>query len=237
MIDGPVLPSPAELTERLTALRAGRGFLLPHYGAMAAAAPDLCDAYGAMYTALTLTQRHLIPLEKEFVWLAILVALRESVGTHHVALFKQAGGTEDQARLAFQLAGYAGAGDSFAFLDQHWQAQFPGIDPAQGYLQGMRGLSAGLVPAGFDHLAMAAVQAALGKGWAVRTHIIAAYEAGVAEEKLVEAMSLIIWPAGVNRFVAAATIWHGLMRDGVVTPSPLFQAWADMPGQGAYQAP
>ncbi len=77
----------------------------------------------------------------------------------------------------------------------------------------------------------------MGSGWGVAAHIVAAYRAGVAEPKLVEALSLIIWPAGVNRFVAACTVWHELMRAGRVTPSPLFQAWADMPGQGAFQRP
>jgi hypothetical protein len=57
----------------------------------------------------------------------------------------------------------------------------------------------------------------------------------VSEDKLAEAMSLIIWPCGVNRFVEACTVWYELMRAGRVTPSPRYRAWADMPGQGAFQ--
>jgi hypothetical protein len=226
------LPTPEQVRERLEALRADRGFLLPHHGAMAAASPDLHDAYGTMYAALTLTERHLSPLEKEFTWLVLLIALREAVGTHHLALFRRAGGTDEQACLAFQLAGYATAANSFAFLAEHWTAEFPGIDPAAGYLAGVATLAGStIVPTG---LAMLAVQAALGNAWGVAAHLRAAYAAAIPEEKLVEALTLIIWPCGVNRFVAACTIWHGLMRDSVVTPSPRFQAWADMPGQGAY---
>lgn len=229
--------TPEALRARLEALRGGRGFLLPHHGALAAAAPDLHAAYEQMYGALTLTERHLPPQEKEFVWLAILVALREAVGTHHLHLFRQAGGTDAQARIAIQLAGYAGAADSFAFLARHWPGEFPTIDPESSYLDGAATLCGTLVPPGLAHLALVAVQAALGCGWGVAAHIVAAYRAGVAEPKLVEALSLIIWPAGVNRFVAACTVWHDLMRAGRVTPSPLFQAWADMPGQGAFQRP
>ena len=229
--------TPEELRTRLEALRGERGFLLPHHGALAAAAPDLHAAYGQMYAALTLVERHLSPLEKEFVWLAILVALRESVGTHHLELFRLAGGTQDQARVAFHLAGYAGAADSFAFLAAHWQAEFPSIDPEASYLDGVAALCGTLVAPDLAHLALVAVHAAHGRGWGVSAHLVAAYRAGIAEEKLVDAMSLIIWPAGVNRFVAACTLWHALMRSGRVTPSPLFQAWADMPGQGAFQRP
>ena len=227
--------TPEELRARLEALRGERGFLLPHHGAMAAAAPDLHAAYGQMYAALTLADRHLSPLEKEFVWLALLVALRESVGTHHVELFRHAGGTQDQARIAFQLAGYAGAAESFAFLAAHWQAEFTGIDPAASYLDGVATLCGTLIAPELAHLALLAVHAAQGRGWGVSAHLVAAYQAGIVEEKMADAMSLIIWPAGVNRFVAACTVWHGLMQSGHVTPSPLFQAWADMPGQGAFQ--
>ncbi len=231
------LPTPEALRSRLEELRGGRGFLLPHHGALAAAAPDLHAAYEQMYGALTLTERHLLPFEKEFIWVAILVALRESVGTHHLHLFRQAGGTDDQARIAFQLAGYAGAAEAFAFLAEHWSGEFPTIDPEPSYLDGAATLCGSLIPPDLAHLALAAVHAAQGRGWGVAAHIVAAYQAGVSEAKLVDAMSLIIWPAGVNRFVAACTVWHDLMRAGRVTPSKLFQAWADMPGQGAFQRP
>ncbi len=201
---------------------------------MAAAAPDLHAAYGHMYAALTLTERHLTPLEKEFTWLVILVVLREAVGTHHVALFRRAGGSDEQARVAFQLAGYAGAAASFAFVAEHWPAEFPGIDPASGYLAGAASLCGAAVTPALCQFAMLAAQAALGNAWGVAAHLRSAYAAHVPEESLVEALTLIIWPCGVNRFVAACTVWHDLMRTGAVQPSPRFQAWADMPGQGAY---
>lgn len=151
------LPSPEELRERLEQLRAARGFLLPHHGAMAAAAPDLHEAYGHMYAALTLTERHLAPLEKEFVWLAILTAEREAIGTHHLDLFRRAGGTDAQARVAFRLAGYAGAADSFALLEQHWHSWFPTLDPVADYLGGVHALLDHDVSAETADLALLAV--------------------------------------------------------------------------------
>jgi len=236
MTQPPAPPTPEELRARLEALRGARGFLLPHHGAMAAFAPDLHDAYSTMYAALTLTQRHLDPIEKETVWLAILVAVREAIGTHHLDLFRRHGGTTAQANTIFQLAGYAGAASVFAFVGTHWAAEFAGLDPAAGYLDGVHRLCAGALDPALAHLALLAVHAALGQDWGVAAHLVAAYAAGVSEDRLAEALSLIIWPTGVNRFVEACTVWHGLMRQGRVTPSPRYRAWADMPGQGAFQA-
>ena len=230
----PPLPTPEELRERLETLRVVRGFLLPHHGAMAAFAPDLHTAYNQMYAALTLTDRHLSPIEKETVWLAILIAVREGIGTHHVDLFRKHGGTTTQANAVIQLTGYAGAATAFAFVDQHWSAEFPGLDGQTGYLDGMRRLCADALDPALGNLALAAVHAALGQDWGVAAHIRAAYADGMSEDKLAEAISLIIWPCGVNRFVEACTVWHELMHAGRVTPSARYQAWADMPGQGAF---
>ena len=232
------LPNPDELRERLAALAAERGFLLPHHGALAAAAPDLHAAYHAMYTALTLTDRHLSPFEREFIWLCILIATREPVGTHHVDLFQRAGGTEDQLRAALRLTGYAGASGTFGFIEEHWQDHFPGIAAQADYLAGIDGLNGGAVPQALTHLAMAAVQMSLRNPRGIKAHVAAVYAAPDAgsdlrEERLVEALSLAIWPVGVNRFVDATRIWHDMIRAGEVTPSPRFQAWACVPGQGA----
>ncbi len=237
MTDHPSLPSPAALRAQLDALRAERGYLLPHHGPLLAAAPDLHAAYRQMYAALTLTQRHLDPFEKEFVWLVLLVALREEIGTHHLDLFRRAGGTAAQAQLACQLAGYAAAAEGFAFAAQHWRDWFPALDPADGYLDGARRLIGAIVPEATATLALLTAQAAAGRDWGVAAHLRAACRAGIAEEKLVEALALLIWPAGVNRFVAACTVWRALILAGDLAPSPRFRAWAEMDGQGAFALP
>lgn len=228
-------PTPDELRQRLTELRAARGYLLPHHGAMAAAAPDLHAAYLTMYKAVTLTRRHLDDFTKEFVWLAILTTMREAVGTHHLELFQRAGGTDDQACLAFQLAGYAEAGDCFGFVDQHWRAFFAGVDAEARYLAGAEALRQDRVTAEAAALALLACHAAKGRHWGIATHLKAAYREGFDEDRLVEALTLVIWPTGVNRFLEACTIWHDLMAAGAVTPSPRYQAWADTPSQGGYE--
>lgn len=230
-----VLPTPEALRRRLEELRKSRGFLLPHHGAMAAGLPDLHDAYFVMYRALTLSRRHLDDFEKEFVWLAILIAVEEAIGTHHVDLFLKAGGTRAQAEGAARLVGYAAAARNLAFMAEHWSHHLQGLDAHGAYRQGLDALCAGIaVERATIELALAAVNAALRRESGLRFHIIDAYARGVPEAKLAEALSLIIWPVGVNHFLDACSVWHDLMATGVVAPSPLFKVWADTPRQGGF---
>lgn len=50
-------PSVEEVGRRLDEVRAKRGYLLPHHGLLAIAAPRLLAGYDAAYTALTLEPR------------------------------------------------------------------------------------------------------------------------------------------------------------------------------------
>jgi alkylhydroperoxidase/carboxymuconolactone decarboxylase family protein YurZ len=223
---------------RLEEFRARRGYLMPHQGAMAAALPDLQDAYGVMYRALTLTERHLDPFEKEFVWLAILTAAEEHVGTHHLDLFFRSGGTERQAEASFRLVAWARGAATFAFLDGHWQRYFPEVPAARAYRDGTAALIAGFdVPAGLARLALLAVHAARGEHWPLSVDLEAAYAEAVPEPKMAEALSLALWPCGVNRFLEACGVWLDLLRSGRVEPSPAFRAWAETPDQDGFALP
>lgn len=229
------LPSPEELRRRLEELRRTRGFLLPHHGAMAAAMPDLHEAYFTMYGALTLKRRHLDDFEKEFVWLAILIAVEEAIGTHHLDLFLKAGGTRDQAAAIARLVGYAAAAHNLAFMETHWSHMLPGLDARAAYREGLAALCTGLdVAPGTIELALAAANAAVHRAPGLRFHIEGAYAGGVPEPKIAEALSLIIWPIGVNHFLDACAVWHDLMASGAVTPSASFKVWADTPRQGGF---
>jgi alkylhydroperoxidase/carboxymuconolactone decarboxylase family protein YurZ len=231
-------PTPESVRARLAEFRARRGYMMPHQGAMAAALPELQDAYGVMYRALTLGERHLDAFEKEFVWLAILTAANEHVGTHHVDLFFRTGGTGRQAEAAFRLVAWARGSATFAFLDQHWQHYFPEVPAARGYRDGTTALLAGLdVPPPLARLALIGVHAALGHHWPLTVDLEAAYADGVPEPKIAEAMSLALWPCGVNRFLEAAGTWLDLLRSGRVEPSPPFRAWAETPDQDGFALP
>ena len=231
-------PSAEEVRARLAEIRAARGFVLPHHGAMAAALPELHAAYEAMYRALTLDDHHLPPHGKEVVWLAILAACREPVGTHHVHRFLATGGTEAEAAAVFRLAAWAGGAARYATLAATWQGALPGLDLAAEYRAGASALIAGSpLDEPSARLALIGVQTACDEPWGLAAEIEAAYAAGVPEPWIAEAMSLAIWPRGVNPFVRATEVWLRLMRAGRVTPSAPFRAWADTPGQGAFVAP
>ncbi|MDP2084969.1 MAG: carboxymuconolactone decarboxylase family protein [Gemmobacter sp.] len=221
------------LRDRLEQLRATRGFLLPHHGALAAGAPGLHDAYLAMYRELTVAPRVLSPLDRECVWLAILVVAREGIGTHHLELFRQHGGTDALATALITLAGMAPSLDALAFSRTHWAGQLAALDPAAAYDHAVAALRPPL-PEATAELALLAAHAARHATDGVAHHLRRAYALGVDEAAMVEALSYIIWPCGVNAFVSACETWHALMQAGAVTPSPRFKVWADMGGLGAF---
>jgi len=229
-----VPPSPEQVRARLAEIRAARGgYVLPHHGAMAAALPDLHAAYEVMYRALTLEDRYLSPHVKEVVWLCILVACEEPVGTHHLQRFLTTGGSEAEAAAVIRLGAWAAGARRFATMDAAWAQHLPAVSMAAEYRAGAMALAGGALDEGTVRLALLGAQTALDQGWALAAEIEAAYAAGVPEPHMAEAMSLAIWPRGVNPFVRAAEVWLGLMRAGRVAPSAAFKAWAEVSGQGA----
>jgi alkylhydroperoxidase/carboxymuconolactone decarboxylase family protein YurZ len=232
-------PSADQVRAQLEAIRVARGgFVLPHHGAMAAALPELHAAYEAMYRALTLDDRHLSPHLKETVWLAILAACEEPVGTHHLHRFLATGGTDSEAAAVFRLAAWAGGARRYATLASAWQGHLPDLDLAADYRAAAGALIAGSpLNEAAARLALIGAHTAGDEPWGLAVEIEAAYAAGVPEPQIAEAMSLAIWPRGVNPFVRATEVWLGLIRAGRVTPSPAFRAWAETPGQGAFTPP
>ncbi len=223
------------LRAKLDRLAAARGFLLPHHGALAAGAPELHDAYLAMYNALTVAPRVLDAHARECVWLGILIAVEEHVGTHHLELFRQSGGTDTEAEALIALTGQAGSLSAFRFAANSFPEHLPGLLPAAAYDRSIAALR-GSLPAGLAHLVLLAVQAARGDRAAIAHHLRACYELGLAEDAMVEALSYLMWPRGVNCFLVACEVWHALMVAGEVSPSDRFAVWRDMPGQGAFRA-
>jgi alkylhydroperoxidase/carboxymuconolactone decarboxylase family protein YurZ len=228
------LTPPDQVRQRLAANRERRGYILPHQGLMAAAMPRLQDGYATMYAALTIDENHLSPFEREFVWLAVLTAAGEHVGTHHVKLFFELGGNRQQAEVVFRMVALAtGAPRSFQFLAEHWERHFDPLEGISGYHAAADALIRGSgVTSELAHLALLAVHTTLAQRWGIEVELKAGYAAGVDEGKLAEACCLPMWATGINRTIDAAQVWLDLMRSGMITPSPSFQAWADT-DQGA----
>ncbi|HYF18002.1 MAG TPA: hypothetical protein VEA40_09045 [Ramlibacter sp.] len=231
------LPTAGEVRERIEAFRARRGYVLPHQGAMAAALPDLQDVYPLVYRTLTLDRHHLDELEREFVWLALLTAAGESIGTHHIDLFFKAGGTDRLAEAAFRLVAWARGVETYQFLERHWSTYFPTPGPRAAYAAGKAALLAGFPEVTPDcaHLALLACFSSRDQHWGLEVELHEGYAQGVSEYKIAEALSLVLWPCGVNRFLEASGVWLQVLRSGRVKPSPPFQAWADAPDQDGFR--
>lgn len=226
----------SEAEQRLKAVRAKRGYLLPHHGLLAVAAPDLLDAYDAAYTALTLRPRHLSAHDKEFVWLAVLVTTDEAIATHHLAKFRAAGGTESEIAAAIRLAGVARAADSFAFVGSHWQHAIPGFDRSQAYRDTVAAaLAPFAVSQGLIQMALAAAQTCRKAWFELALHIRDAYAAAVPEAHLAEALSLTMFPGSVPNFVDACGVWLDLVRKHEIPASAAFRAWAAI-DQGGFDS-
>jgi alkylhydroperoxidase/carboxymuconolactone decarboxylase family protein YurZ len=203
---------------------------------MAAALPELQDAYPAMYQALTGLDRHLLLHEKECAWLAILIACQEHVGTHHISKFRESGGSDVQAQGIFQLASLAlGAPTVYQFIDAHWAGHFgldevaPLYETALATMCEAHGLDARI-----GLLVALGVHTAFSHEWGIQTAIQLCYRRDVHEGKIAEAMSLALWPCGMNRFVTAAFIWRDLILSERVAASPAFREWAQTPDQDGY---
>lgn len=220
-----------DLSARLAAVREKRGYLLPHHGLMAVTAPDLLEAYDQAYTALALQDRVLSRHDREFVWLAILIATDEAIATHHIPKFREAGGTDAEIEAVLALSATALGFRAYRFVTRHWMTHLPTIDPEAAYL---RALAAADAPPRLVHLAAAAVHTCAGAWDALAVQIKAAYRAGVPEPDLAEALSLAMFPGSVPHFVEAARVWRELIATGSVAASAPFQAWARLSGQGGY---
>ncbi|WP_169457905.1 hypothetical protein [Ottowia thiooxydans] len=204
---------------------------------MAAALPELQDVYGTIYKTLTLDLHHLSEFEREFVWLALLTAAKEKIGKHHIQLFFQHGGTDRLAEAAFRLVAWSQGVDAYKFLEAHWEGYFPEPGARRAYVTGKQALLSEFseLPHELAHLALLVSFASRDEHWGLEVELEHCYECGVAETKIAEALSLVLWPCGVNRFLEASDVWLKVLQSGKVDASEPFQAWAATPDQDGFQ--
>ncbi|MEM7502208.1 MAG: hypothetical protein AAF417_09205 [Pseudomonadota bacterium] len=224
---------PNDLAQHLEDIRQKRGYLLPHHGLMAVSMPQILAAYDALYTELTLTDRVLTKHQHEFAWMAILIACKEALGTHHVRRYFDAGGTNDELEALSALVAYVAGGSSHSFMGEHWQPHLPDFAPRERYLTSFAKLASD-VPLWLAHISAAAICTCFGDWERLRWHIVASYESDAAENALAEALSLTMFPGGVPNFVDATGVWRDVVSAGEVNASPNYRVWAEMTGQGGF---
>lgn len=222
-----------DIAARLAAVKAKRGYLLPHHGLLAVTSERLLEAYDQAYTALALDMRVLSVHDREFVWLAILIATDEALATHHIPKFRADGGRDDEIAAILGLSAWAMGGKAYDFVAHHWLPHLPDFDPDAHYAAALKRLAEG-TSLRLAILAVAAVHAARGDRELLARAIMLAYAANIPEPELAEALSLVMFPGSVPYFVEAARVWLGLIRARKVQPSPAFAAWAELEGQGGH---
>jgi alkylhydroperoxidase/carboxymuconolactone decarboxylase family protein YurZ len=224
---------PKDLSERLRAIRAKRGYLLPHHGLMAVAAPDLLDAYDQTYTALTLTERVLSRHDHESVWLAILIATDEALATHHIPKYRDAGGSDAEFAQILSLTAFVLGFPAYRFIDRHWQPHLPGVNVTASYREAFNAAAQGLDDR-IAQLCAIAVHTCKAAWDGLEWQLCDAYARQVPETEIAEALSLTMFPGSVPYFVEAAAIWRRLIVDDRVAASDAFRDWAQLSGQGGY---
>ena len=222
-----------DLAEYLLDIRNKRGYLLPHHGLMAVSMPKLLEAYDALYTELTLVDRVLTKHEHEYVWMAILIASKEAIGTHHIPRYTGAGGNAREFAEILAITSLAMGSSSYRFVREHWQEHLADVAPEDAYREAFR-QAAGESDIGVAHMAAAAVLTTLGDWDGLEWQLRAAYADGVDEKGLAEALSLTMFPGGVPNFVEGADVWRKLVVSGDVEASAEFRVWAELSGQGGY---
>ncbi len=225
--------TPEELKQRLAPIQAKRGYLLPHHGLMAVASPAILEAYDRLYTAIALDHKTLSVRDRELVWLAVLIATDEALATHHIPRFIEGGGRMEEFDAVLRLTASLKGVTAHRFVQAHWAAHLPGLDLAKSYREGMERAGAPLSPRDV-WMCACAVHAALAHFDMLRQALQAAYARQVAEADLAEALSIMMFPGSVPHYVEAAKVWMNLIREGEVSASPAFAAWARMDGQGGY---
>lgn len=221
------------LIARVQAVKSKRGYLLPHHGLLAVMSETMLAHYDALYTALALEQKVLDERAREFVWLCVLIATDEAIASHHIAKFRQAGGTADEIATAIRLTAWAVGAPAYAFIAEHWARHLPDVPVADRYRADLTA-NAGSVALRIAVPAAAAVHAARGDYALLARAITLAYAIAVPEIELAEALTIMMFPGSVPRFVEAARVWLDLIRAETVQPSPVFAAWARLQGQGGF---
>lgn len=226
-------PDSDELAQQLARIRERRGYLLPHHGLLAMTSPAMLKTYDEVYAAFALTPGTLSRHDHEALWLAILTVNQQPVASHHVARFREQGGSMASFEAVVALTALTSGFACWRFVAQHWQTHLPDYAASSAWLAAFRNVAAPL-PARLAHLISIVVLICRDAWDGLAWQLVAAYADGVPEQEIAEAVTLTMLPSGVPRLVDAARVWKEVILRGEVDASPGFRAWAGTAGQGGY---
>jgi alkylhydroperoxidase/carboxymuconolactone decarboxylase family protein YurZ len=176
----------------LAAMRRKRGYVLGYHRLMAAD-PELLAAYDAFYSRMTLASRALGNVEKETIWIALIIATRAKVGTLHFERARKAGMSREAITDAVEIGAACETWDALAFSASHFKSK-------NRYLKFFK--STRLV-----HIAAAVAQAGRRCPEAMALHLEQAFRAGAKREQVAEALSYCLLHCGGPTMVEAVDCW------------------------------
>lgn len=203
----------------LAAIRSERGYTLSFHEILARIEPAYLSAYADFYRAITLSSRTLTPVQRECVWISLLVAAREEVGTIHVDRAREAGVGPDEVDAFVALAAVADAWEALEFVAEAWDRGSAG-GRAAAYLALVEAAAGGADPTTVD-LALLAAQAARRRRAPFVIHLQRLVGRGVAEAAIVEALTYVQQPCGANSLLWATDLWLDALRGGELPASTL----------------
>ena len=203
---------------RLAAVEAKRGYLLPYHRMFAADDPELLAAYDKLYEKLTLDRRVLSPRERELVWAGLLTTAREAHGRIHMQRGIDAGLTSDQLGDAIALGAAAETFPALTFATQHWSEWIAPEATTVRYLK-LTEVAWGSIEPALAEIILVTCQAARLETEAQRLHLVRAFEAGATRGQIAEALSYILLPCGGPTLIEAVDCWDRMAQEGLC-PSP-----------------
>ncbi|MDH5247101.1 MAG: carboxymuconolactone decarboxylase family protein [Betaproteobacteria bacterium] len=205
-------------TNLLDEVRRKRGYLLSYHRLLHAIQPELLAAYDAFYTRFTLDDDVLSPVEKETVWLALIVATRARVGTIHLKRAVAAGMSRDAIADALALAAACESLDAIGFA----RDAFPDwVDESRLVKRYVRAFEAarGRTKPVLAEIAAAVAHAGRRNAEGQRLHLERAFERGAKPATVAKALSFVLLHCGGPTMLAAMEVWLKMVKQGKF-PSP-----------------
>lgn len=197
-----------------------RGYTLSYHIVYGHLEPAILEKWGDLYRGLNLVPRHLTNREREIIWIALLAAQRQRVGSLHLDRAVAAGVPPEELSAAVALAAAGDGWTALSFGAEHWAAWLKS-DPAAPYQRLVDAVRGTIEPRLAD-LALLTVHTIHQRAGAFTYHLRRLHDAGVPETEIAEAISYVLPTAGAPMLLWATDRWFDAIRSGLLPPSPTF---------------
>jgi alkylhydroperoxidase/carboxymuconolactone decarboxylase family protein YurZ len=190
----------------LAAVRRKRGYLLSYHRLLHGLDPELLAAYDAFYTRFTLDDAVLSPVEKETVWLALIVATRARVGTIHLKRAAEAGMGGEAIADALALAAACESLDAIGFAGDAFPAWTDEPRLVKRYLKAFEAARGRTRPV-LAEIAAAVAHAGRRCAPGLRLHLERAFRKGARPAQVGKALSFVLLHCGGPTMLDAMDCW------------------------------